>query len=266
MLQIILFAMLAFAGVAFLLLWVLRSHIRKISACGYLPQDPGPIMRWIVVAFSRCITWWQAKSVKISGWENLNTPGPKIIAPNHTHYLDPLVWPGILEEKARYLVDSSVFKFFGGYAGLLLSAGGGIPVDLEKGKGTAARLAGIKAMVSGRDLVIFPEGYAYLDGSVNEFKKGTVRIAKAAAAESGAETYIVPVYMRYGKYAPAWFKKYSNPVQFALIFLMAPYYRAGLEIVIGKAIPASQLPEDDVAANAILRQAVVELDPLKLAR
>lgn len=174
-----------------------------------------------------------------------------------------MVWPTVLDEQAHYLIDRDVLRSFGGLAAFLLSPTGAIPVNIERGKGTAARHAGVKSLSSGKTLVVFPEGWAYLDGSVGQFKKGTVRIAKETARNTGVETYIVPAYMRYGTYPGQWLKKFSNPVQFLIIFALAPFYRAGLQITIGKPIAVSELPLDDEEASEFVRQKVIATDPAR---
>lgn len=212
-----------------------QERVRITSACGYLgPPTTAKQLAWIRL-IAKIFLFWQVGKIKIRGIENLQTPGPRVVAPNHGHFADPLVWPIILTEPARYLVAQDVFTSFGGLPSPIVSASGGIPVDLTHGKGTAARLSAVRALSAGDTLVMFPEGLAYMDGGVRAFKKGLVRISRETSQTTEAETYIVPAYMKYGKYPGTWINRFSHPVQFFLIFILAPFYRSGLEVVIGKA-------------------------------
>lgn len=240
----------------------LRAYIDELSTCGCLPPPPSPRAVRFLYNFARVVTWIQVGKVKTIGLENLNLPGPKMVTPNHPHYVDPGVIVLLLNRQpARYMAARGVFRFGFGLGSLIAAPTGAFPVDLTPGKGGPAREAGVRVLTSGQTLVMFPEGWAYLDGSLGPFKKGAVRIARQAARQLKDTVHIVPVYLRYGRYPGSWIKKLSPPLEYLFVFLMSWYYRRGVTAVIGKPISSSDLPADDAAATELLKQRIVALDP-----
>lgn len=261
------------ACVALLLGWVywrffsatrkrMKAYIERVSTCGFLSDPPTEGQtRWFL-RLARFLAFIQVGRVKIVGRENLdNVPGPVIVAPNHPHSADVAVLPILMNGPARYLAARGVFTFGGGFGALIAGPGGAIAVDLTHGKGGAAREAAVNVLCSNQKLVMFPEGWAYLDGKMGPFKRGCVRIAKEAAHRLGKETYVVPVFLRYGKYAGHWITKLPPPLEYFLVFLFFPYFRRGVTVTVGKPIAASQIPADDCEATEMLRQHICSLDP-----
>lgn len=246
-----------------LLAWWKRDYIKKISTSGHLTPPPGGFSRWFARQYCRGLVGWQVGKVKVIGAENLNVPGPILIAPNHGHFIDPMLFPLILERPARYMAAQGVFQAAGGLMSLIAAGGGAFPVNLTRGKGGDAADSAVLVLVSGQILVLFPEGFAWLDGHVDKFKKGAVRITRRAAAELGKPCYIVPTYIRYGAYPGASILRWSSPVQFAILFLLAGFFRKGATVVFGKPISTDELPADDTEATEFLRNKVLELDPLQ---
>ncbi len=239
----------------------MRAYINEVSVCGCLPPPPTKRAVNFLYRFAQVLTWIQVGKIKVVGKENLNVPGPKVIAPNHPHYIDPAVIVLLLNRlPARYMAARGVFTFGRGLGSLLAGPTGGFPADLTPGKGGPAREAGVRVLTSGQTLVMFPEGWAYLDGSLGPFKKGAVRIAREAARQVKEGVHIVPVHLRYGLYPGAWIKKLPPPVEYLLIFLLSWYYRRGVTAVIGKPIATRELPADDAAATEVLRQRIIALD------
>ncbi len=241
-----------------------RVYMSNMMTCGYLPGPPTPrAQRWLM-RLSRILTFIQVGKVEITGRDKLNkVPGPFVVAPNHPSFMDPAIAAILLDRPARYMAARGVMTFGWGLGGLLTGPFGAFAADLTKGKGGPAREAGVKVLVDGQVLVMFPEGWAYMDGSLGEFKRGAVRIARQAYQALGKETYIVPVGMRYGKYPGAWIKKLPPPVEYLLVFLMFWYYRRGVKLVVGDPIPASTLHADDCVATEQLKQVIVDLIPPK---
>jgi len=239
----------------------MRAYIAEVSACGCLPPPPSKRAVNFLYRFAQVVTWIQVGKVKVVGQENLNVPGPKIITPNHPHYVDPGVIVLLLNRQpARYMAARGVFTFGRGIGSLLAGPTGAFPADLTPGKGGPAREAGVHVLISGQTLVMFPEGWAYLDGSLGTFKKGAVRIAREAALQLKDAVHIVPVHLRYGRYPGSWIKKIPPQIEYLLVFLMSWYYRRGVTAVIGKPIPVCTLPADDAAATELLRQRIISLD------
>src|SRR6202040_197590 len=96
--------------------------------------------------------------------------------------------------------------------------------DLRPGKGARAATAGVRVLTSGQTLVMFPEGWAHLDGITRRFKRGAVHIARAAAAQLGHAVPIVPVYLRHGVHPGPWINRLNPRLQFLLVALAFPIY------------------------------------------
>lgn len=239
----------------------IKQYIKLCSTCGYLPDPPSEAALRRMRRLSRLLLWIQVGKVHVIGEENLNPPGPMIIAPNHGHSVDPAPFSLLLKEPARYMAARGVFTFGGGLGALMAAPCGAFAADLTPGKGGPAREAAVKVLSTGQRLVMFPEGWAWMTGKVGEFKKGAVRIAKEASLKLGAPTYIVPVFMKYGGHPGDWILKFPPPAQYLIVLLMFPFYRRGLTMVIGKPICSNDLPDDAAKATEVLRNTVMSLDP-----
>lgn len=256
---------LTFIGVRLFLpvWWRLRDYAEACSRCGALPPPPTPRALRFLKGLSRLLLFVQAGRVRIVGIENAQVPGPRVITPNHGHSVDPAPFAVAFDEPLRYMAARGVFRALGGLGAMFAGPTGAFPADLTPGKGGPARDAAVRLLVSGQSLVMFPEGWAYMDGVMGPFKKGAVRIAREAAQILGSPTYLIPVYMRYGRYPGSWIRRFPPPVQYALVLLLFPLYRRGLTVVFGKAICSTDLPADDAEATERLREAVIALDPSK---
>jgi 1-acyl-sn-glycerol-3-phosphate acyltransferase len=184
---------------------------------------------------------------------------------------DVVVLPVVMQGKGeRYLATDDLFKLWGGVGGLVLGDMGIVPVTLEKGKGAAARDAAIELVSTGKPVVMFPEGYSFCDGSMGVMKKGAVLINSEAAKRMGTTSWLVPAYLRYGKYPGHWIRRVPIQLQYVLCILLSPLYRRGCTVVIGDPIPSDKLPADengDIAERAtyMLRCEICKLDPAGLA-
>lgn len=263
------FAIWAIVAIALVLLWHLtpwhkkaRQYIEKLSTCGYLAPAPTPrAVAWLQ-KWAKFLAFVQVGKIKIIGRENLEgVKGPHMVTPNHPHWADVAVLPILMNGPARYMAARGVFTFLRGLGALLVGPVGAFCADLTKGKGGPARIAAVKVLTSFQRLVMFPEGWAYLDGVMGEFKKGAIRIAREAAHELGQEVYIIPVFLRYGKYPGSWIRKLPPPVEYGLVFLLSPFFRRGLTMVVGKPVPISEFAADDAAATEQLKQMIIALDP-----
>ncbi len=239
-----------------------RKYSRQVATCGYLSPPPTPrALRW-GMRLARLLAFIQVGRIKIIGRENLaKADGPFLVTPNHPHWADAVTMPILINGPARYMAAQEVFTFAGGLGGLLVAPLGAFSADLTHGKGGPAREAAIDVLTSGQRLVMFPEGYAYLDGHLGEFKKGAVRIAREASRRLGKMTYVIPVNLRYGRYPGSWIRKFPPPVQYLLVFLLSALYRRGLTMVVGEPIPVDKFSTNDVEATEQLKQAIIALDP-----
>ncbi len=236
------------------------AYSKLASTCGYLPDPPTPGAVRFLRRFARFVCFIQVGRSEVVGRENLDHQGPVLVAPNHPHYADPGVMVLVLNCPARYMAARGVFRFGFGAGALLAGPCGAFCADLTPGKGGPAREAAVRVLASGQKLVMFPEGWAYLDGQLGPFKKGAVRIAREAASQLGKPVSIVPVHLRYGRYPGSWIKKLTPPLEYLFVFLNSWYYRRGVTVVIGQPISSNDLPADDSEATELLKQRIVALD------
>ena len=238
-----------------------RAYCEQVQVCGYLPPPPEASGIRRMRRLSGFFTWLLAGKVEVIGRENLDKLPSKsyIVTPNHPSMTDVAVIPHVLGERnARYMAARGVLQCFGGLGGLLFAPMGVFSCDLDRGKGGPAREAAVKILASGQSLVMWPEGWTYLDGKTGPFKKGAVRIAREASKQLGEETYIVPVNLRYGRYPGKWILKLNIKVQYMVLFFGFLWFRRGVRVVIGEPIPISSLPSD-ASATEILRDKVIAL-------
>lgn len=243
----------------------LREYAKNVQTCGYLPPPPNKWGLFWLDVFSWLILFVQVGRVKVIGRENLEKLDGKghLITPNHPHFADVCVMPYVLgERRARYMAARGVFTFGKGLGALLFGPMGAFAVDLTKGKGGPAKDVSVELVAARDRLVIFPEGWAYLDGITRDFKNGAVRINREASEIlDGEEVYLLPTYLRYGKYPGEWILKIGPPAEYFLLMLLFPFYRRGVTVVFGEPIPTSALPDDEDEATEYLKQAVLALDP-----
>lgn len=239
----------------------LRGKLRLACRCGHLPPPPTEGAIRVMRIIARGLVWLQVGKIEVSGRENLECDSPKLIAPTHGHYLDPFVIALLLRDRPRCMAARGLLRFGGGLGALFLSPCGAFCVDLDSGKGIPAFHSAIRVLSSGQTLVMFPEGWAHMDGVVGPFKRGAVSIARMAAARLGRPLSIVPVYLRYGAYPGRWINKLPPPLQYLIVFLGLVCFRRGVRVVVGKPLLSSELPERATLATRELRKALLALDP-----
>jgi 1-acyl-sn-glycerol-3-phosphate acyltransferase len=117
----------------------------------------------------------------------------------------------------------------------------------------------VQVLGSGQTLVIFPEGWAHLDGITRPFKRGLVHIAREAAAQLGHPIPIVPVHLRHRTHPGRWINRLNPRLQFLLVALAFPIYRRGVKVTVGAPILSSALPSGGTSATAHLRAQILSL-------
>ena len=231
----------------------LRSYARACATCGYLPHPPTKRGRIFCKRLSRFLVWLSVGKIEITGTTVLVSGGLKIIAANHPHCVDPFIFGVLLPEVARYMTARGVMKFCGGLGALILGPCGAFCADLRPGKGVPALKSGVRVLTSGQTLVIFPEGWAHLDGITRPFKRGVVHIAREAAAQLGHPIPIVPVHLQHGAHPGGWINRLKPRLQFLLVPLAFPIYRSGIKVTVGAPILSSTLPAGETLAAVHLR-------------
>jgi 1-acyl-sn-glycerol-3-phosphate acyltransferase len=240
----------------------ISSYIKNAGTCGVLVPPPTVRATKMFHAFARFVAFIQVGKIRIKGLETLRQlPTPYMIASNHPHYADAAVIPLLINAPARYMMAREVFQFFGGLGALIGAPMGAFAVDIDQGQGAPAFRAAIRVLTSNQRLVIFPEGWAHLDGKMRSFKKGAVCIAKTSANKLKHAVNIVPVFLRYDRYPGSWITKLNPRLQYFLTFLCFFRYRRGVTVVVGNPISSATLPKCNDEATAMLQNAIIDLDP-----
>jgi 1-acyl-sn-glycerol-3-phosphate acyltransferase len=238
-----------------------RAYHALVSRCGYLGPVPSSDDVRFFQRLSKLLVWIQVGKVRYENEEFLDTPGPRLIVANHGSAADPLIFGRRFNQPHRYMAAKGVFDFGFGIGSLFAARAGAFSADLTLGKGAPAKDAAVQALTSRQNVVMFPEGWAWLDGIMGTMKKGAVRIAKEAAQKLDEPIFIVPSYIRFGRYPGSWIRRLPPPVQYLLVLLLAPIYRRGATVVFGKPISSADLPKNDRDGTELVRQAIVACDP-----
>lgn len=251
----------------------LKSERVNVSTCGYVAPTPTLKHTNQVKKFLNFLLWIQVGKVKVNGKEHVDAvSGPKILIANHPHWADIGVMPHLVDGTGRYMAHGRVMSACWGMLGVWLSkAGVFVANDSIRDGGARTREAATQFLVRGETLTILPEGLTNFSPHVEEFRTGTVKIAREAAKRLGKPVALVPSYIRYGKYPGGWLAKLDRAIQFFTVFALFPLYRRHASLTVGKAITTDDLvdqktgaPLSDEAASEYLRQIVIALDPGKV--
>ena len=165
-------------------LWFYSVSVVLVLACAPLMVLPQRMARPSVFAVARL---WARLTlgglgpicgirIVITGWENLPTDGPALIASNHQSAFDTVIWMKLLDRVA-YVLKQDLQRI--PLYGQICVTTGMIIVDRFAGA-TAIRtlLAGAARVVAeGRTIVIFPEGTRAAPGTVGVLHPGVAGIA-----------------------------------------------------------------------------------------
>ena len=114
---------------------------------------------------------------EVKGFESLS-PGPKIIAINHTNVTDAIFLPLIFSKMPRLIVQDDLFQV--PVLGNILKETGQIPVDpADRHK---AFEQAYELLLQGETILIFPEGQLVPFGDRVKARTGTVRLSLATGA------------------------------------------------------------------------------------
>jgi len=238
-----------------------RQYMAKMQEPGFIPPPPTDKDHARMMRVARFLTWLFVGKVKVTGLENLDAleTNAYIVTPNHPSPFDITVLPVVLNRKTRFMAALGVMQTLRGLGGLVVGPFGAFAANLDRGKGAPALRAAIQIVASRQTLVMWPEGWTYLDGKMRAFKRGAVKIAKQAAVELQEPTFIVPVAVRYGRYPGAALMRLPIKLQYLVLAAAFPLFRRGVTVTIGKPISSRELPDCDSAATQHLRSKVAEL-------
>ncbi len=125
--------------------------------------------------------------LKIVGAENCPRNGALIVAPNHASFFDPIIAGIAVPRDLNFMARDSLFK--NKIFGKVLSLVNSFPLKRE-GADLAAMKMAIDKLLSGKAVLIFPEGTRSKDGNLGKPRPGIGLLE----ANSGAN--ILPCYIK----------------------------------------------------------------------
>lgn len=189
----ILRTLLTYFFIGFILLFLVFPLLFTLL---FVPSDNNRFVFFLLDLIYKSIITVMFIPKKIIGKENC-PKDPAIIVANHQSSLDVVVVGSLLERHSHTWYTLAYFShvFFLGFFVRRL----GIPVSHEE-SGSAARalIDGVKfAETEQGHIIIFPEGGRHNDGTVHEFWKGFVLLARSSKRP------VIPIFMPYnGKIKP----------------------------------------------------------------
>lgn len=207
----------------------------------------------------RLTVWVQVGPVRVVGQiERLNVEPRYVLVTNHGHYADGLVIAvaTAFPQHRFTFVARGALTWAWGVGALCLSPLNTVCVDLRSGYGGSALRTGVRLLGAGHGLMIFPEGWAHMDGHRRPFKNGAVIMARLAALKMGKRVDIIPAAVRYPRHPGTWITRWPPALQYAITFLAFPIFRRGATLNVGQAIDVRTLPVDPAEATRQLEAAV----------
>ncbi len=176
-------------------------HVAKVREGGYVSPPPYILTELLMRSFCFLLGFFEVGPIKILGRHRLPKSGPMIIAPIHIDAGDASIVSALLGIRSMYyLIRTTEVQ---GWRGWIATMTGAIAVDEETQPGrTKAFKAAISALSNGGPnacMIIFPQGMLVPDEEVrrDDFKSGTMLIAKMVARKRKEPVWIVPVGVHY---------------------------------------------------------------------
>lgn len=117
--------------------------------------------------------------VRVEGEHRVPRTGPCILAPNHQSALDPLLVQGACSRAVDTMAKST--QFSSPVFRWLLTRGGAFPVRRYRVDPQSVRIL-LRKLREGRAVCIYPEGERTWDGTLQSFRRGTLRVLLRAGA------------------------------------------------------------------------------------
>ena len=132
-------------------------------------------MNWY--SFFRLLGRWVALLLtrpRVKGLSNIPVRGPFFLIPNHLSVLDPLLVQGFCPRQVHALTKSTQFST-GRFSRWVLPRVKAIPTRRYRVDPQVVRTA-LRALERGEGVCIYPEGERSWDGTLQPFRRGTVRL------------------------------------------------------------------------------------------
>jgi 1-acyl-sn-glycerol-3-phosphate acyltransferase len=133
---------------------------------------PEYLLRFVAWIITRCVYRF-----KVTGDDNIPTTGAAILACNHVSFIDAVLLLAASPRPIYFVMDHRIFKI--PVLGALFKLAKAIPIAprAEDPKAYESALAAAQKVLKEGDLLaIFPEGGLTLDGKLQEFKGGIMKI------------------------------------------------------------------------------------------
>ena len=138
----------------------------------------------------------------VLGTEHLPLKGPLVLAPTHRSRWDGLLLTmaagrRITSRDSRFMVTRSEMK---GIQGWFLNRLGCFPIDQNRPSLVSLRYS-VDLLISGQQLVVFPEGRISRNSKPNKLEQGLVRLVQLAH-KRGVEINVIPIGLGYSEVIP----------------------------------------------------------------
>lgn len=144
-----------------------------------LPVRSPRFARGLIHQASRCLLWIAAVRVSVKGSEFLEEwkkSAPWIFAPNHTSYLDILIFLAFLPAEARYVAKGEVRSM--PFIRTLVARSGHFAFERSRAQARIEQAAEVeRALTRGDSLVVYPEGTFTAAAGIRPFQLGAFKAA-----------------------------------------------------------------------------------------
>ena len=168
------------------LIWLYTFLMGLLALPGGMYDRSGRRLHWFSTAWSRLIMKTIFSPVTVTGLDKIDTSKPHVYAVNHASALDIPVLYVNLPFQFRIAFKKELLSY--PVVGWQLKRSGQICIDQQNPSRSISSIrAGLKSLIGGMPLVIFPEGGRTPDGEIKPFLPGAFFMAIKAQVD------IVPV-------------------------------------------------------------------------
>jgi len=196
---------------------------------------PEYLLRFVAWIITRCVYRF-----KVTGDDNIPTTGAAILACNHVSFIDAVLLLAASPRPIYFVMDHRIFKI--PVLGALFKLAKAIPIAprAEDPKAYESALAAAQKVLKEGDLLaIFPEGGLTLDGKLQEFKGGIMKILEREPVP------VIPMALTnlWGSY----FSRVEQGDAMVRPFRRGMFSRVGLQV--GTQLPAHEVRPDVLHAH-----------------
>lgn len=111
--------------------------------------------------------------IRVTGLENVPREGPFILVPNHQSIIDPVVVQAFCPRLVHSMTKST--QFAQGFSRWLMTRLHGFPVRRYRIDPQSVRMV-LRRLGEGEGVCVYPEGERTWDGTLQPFRRGTLRV------------------------------------------------------------------------------------------